>query len=98
MARASGYQRATPEHVWRWKLKNRYGLTAEEYEAILESQGGGCAICEKTPEEAGKRLSVDHDHETGDVRGLLCQSCNLALGMIEDHLDAALAYLAGVKL
>ena len=52
-------------------LKRKYGLTLEEYDAMLEAQGGVCAICgEPRPEE--RTLHVDHDHETGAIRGLLC--------------------------
>lgn len=51
-----------------------YGLTAEQYDALLERQGGRCAICRNRPGK--KRLAVDHDHGTGEVRGLLCGSCN----------------------
>jgi len=65
-------------------LKNFYKMTLDEYDAILESQGGHCALCPKTPEEDGRRLSVDHDHaccpgrETCGkcIRGLLCYICN----------------------
>lgn len=53
------------------------GVTDEEYAAMLERQGGGCAICGATPKT--RRLHVDHDHRTGGVRGLLCHRCNRAL-------------------
>jgi hypothetical protein len=53
------------------------GVTDEQYEAMLERQGGGCAICGATPKT--RRLHVDHEHRTGRVRGLLCHRCNRAL-------------------
>jgi len=53
------------------------GVTDEAYEALLEAQGGGCAICGAKPKT--RRLHVDHDHATGKVRGLLCHRCNRAL-------------------
>ena len=53
------------------------GLTLAAYEALLEAQGGGCAICGATPKT--RRLDTDHDHKTGKVRGLLCHRCNRAL-------------------
>ena len=81
------------EHVRRTSLKKLYGITAEEYDAMLESQGNVCAICKK-PQPTKRRLSVDHDHETGKVRGLLCTTCNLVLGYHEtDWLEKAKAYL-----
>lgn len=55
-------------------LQRTYGITAEEYDAILDHQEGRCAICLKPPK--AKRLAVDHDHRTGLVRGLLCTNCN----------------------
>ena len=59
----------------------QYGLTLEEYEAMLDEQIGVCAIC-KTSGEGN--LAVDHDHKTGKIRGLLCKKCNSALGFFGD--------------
>ena len=64
------------------RFKREYGITHDEYDAMLAKQYGGCAVCGKP--EAGKRLAVDHDHRTGKVRGLLCENCNRALGMAQD--------------
>ena len=76
-------------------LKRKYGLTVEEYDAMFTAQGGVCAICDlPRPEE--RTLHVDHDHETGAVRGLLCFTCNNALGNFRDSSDlfhAAAEYL-----
>lgn len=59
-------------------LQRTYGITSEDYDALLEFQGGRCAICRKPPRK--KRLVVDHDHRTGAVRGLLCPvACNYKL-------------------
>src|SRR5437764_1503494 len=60
-------------------------LTEDEYEAMLEAQGGVCAICKEKPK--GSRLSVDHVHGTDQVRGLLCNLCNPALGLFKDNPD-----------
>lgn len=64
-------------------LRHKYGITVEEYEAMLVSQSGACAICGGV-EPSGKRLAVDHDHGTGKVRQLLCHRCNLVLGQVHD--------------
>jgi hypothetical protein len=62
-------------------LKRQYGLTLEDYETMLVTQGGVCKMCGGPP---GKRmLAVDHDHETGKIRGLLCVRCNVGLGFYE---------------
>lgn len=77
------------EHV----LKSRYGLTMDDYYCLLQSQGNKCAICKK---EATKTLDVDHCHETGKVRGLLCNNCNRGLGHFQDDkhlLRNAMEYL-----
>ena len=77
-------------------LKRTFGMTQDGYEARLREQGGGCAVCGRPP-KPGKSLHVDHDHETGRVRGLLCFKCNAALGQLDDDLErieAALIYVA----
>lgn len=65
------------------QVKYRYKLSAADYYALHEIQGGRCAICHVPQEQMGERLAVDHDHATGDVRGLLCRPCNRALGAHE---------------
>lgn len=56
------------------RIGKTYGLTATDYDALLQAQGGRCAICRARPKS--KRLAVDHEHKTGAVRGLLCSRCN----------------------
>lgn len=76
-------------------IELKYGLTPEAWGNLFEKQGGVCAIC-KNPETQNKRISVDHDHETGKVRGLLCNNCNRGLGLLKDSLhtlSAAVEYL-----
>ena len=90
--RASG-QRAIADR--RYHLKRKYGISPEEYDVLLDRQGGGCAICGRPP-TPGISLHVDHDHLTGCIRGLLCFQCNNALGDFEDsheRLQLALHYL-----
>lgn len=70
-----------------------YGLSTEAYEAMFAEQGGKCAICRRPPSGA---LHVDHDHETGAVRSLLCSDCNTGLGLFQEApalLRAAEEYL-----
>jgi|SRR5579864_829080 len=78
-------------------LKRQYGLTPEQYDAMLASQNGLCAICSR-PETSARwtRLSVDHNHTTKVLRGLLCHACNKSLGLMQDsqaRLQSAIAYL-----
>jgi hypothetical protein len=80
------------------QLKYYYGMSVADYEALLAKQNGACAICKQT---FAQTPCVDHSHITGEVRGLLCRSCNLGLGHFKDdprltraataHLEAALA-------
>ena len=65
-------------------LQNSYGISIEEYEIMFEKQGGRCAICGKHQSELTKRLFVDHSHETGKVRSLLCTNCNFGIGYFKD--------------
>lgn len=69
----------------------RYGLTPERYDEILLAQGGVCAACGQPETGRNQRgpvsMAVDHDHDTGQVRGLLCMRCNRALGMLRDSAD-----------
>lgn len=65
-----------------------------DYHGLLSRQGGGCAICHAVPE--GRQHHIDHDHESGMIRGLLCGPCNMALGLFKDdvgRLEAAIHYL-----
>ena len=69
------------------KYLKRYGITHADYERILKAQGGVCAICESTETKKWDHFSVDHNHETGEVRGLLCATCNTGLGQFQDAPD-----------
>lgn len=75
-------------------LKHLYGMTLEDWENLYDAQKGCCAICKRNPDK--KRLSVDHDHATGKIRGLLCRSCNWLIGNAKDNQDVlhnAVVYL-----
>lgn len=74
-----------------WYLQNTFGITGDQYSEMLSLQGGVCAICGEGPKrKCDKHLVVDHDHDTGRVRKLLCHQCNSALGMMEEREDIAL--------
>lgn len=77
-------------------LRGTYGVTSEWYENTLDDQGGGCAICgTSTPAKGKQFLSIDHNHETGANRGILCHHCNVVVGVIESSkYFKALDYLA----
>lgn len=100
------YRRTNPEtyqtEYWMDNLVRackRMGITTSDYFRMYEEQGGRCAICErplKVGAGKGKSAAIDHDHETGKVRGLLCSQCNTALGLLQENLDtfwAAISYL-----
>jgi hypothetical protein len=77
-----------------WRLKCAYGITLEDKRTMLEAQNGKCAICDR--KVSGKSAHVDHDHETGQVRGILCHKCNVAIGLFGDeirNLTKAIDYL-----
>jgi hypothetical protein len=76
-------------------LKSAYEMSEEEYDRLEQEQKSLCAICHQAQSD-GHRLCIDHDHETGKIRGLLCHSCNKALGFFKDSvlfLEAAIRYL-----
>lgn len=78
-------------------LRASYGISEEDYNRILSKQGGVCAICgSDDPAGTGDHFAVDHDHETDEVRGLLCNRCNVGIGMLDDdagRLRSAVSYL-----
>ena len=73
------------ESFRRWKLRSAYGLTQDDYMNMLSNQEGGCALCSTTDPGKKKHFYVDHCHKTGIVRGLLCNDCNIALGLFRDQ-------------
>lgn len=80
---------------WRYNLKKNYGITPTEYLILLGQQMGVCAIC-KTKCISGRKLAVDHCHDTNRVRGLLCCNCNRGIGLLKHNvniLTAALDYI-----
>jgi hypothetical protein len=83
-----------------WKLRSYYGLTEEQYRTMHDEQKGVCWICKQPESDPRKSLSVDHCHETLKIRGLLCGTCNRALGFFKDDpllVARALEYLLRVE-
>lgn len=77
-------------------MKSAYGISMDGYNALFSLQQGRCAICNTHQDELNKNLSVDHCHDTGKIRGLLCQHCNSLLGFAKDSVEImnkAVSYL-----
>jgi len=109
--KSSDWRRHHPEQARNtsraWELKNKrrrkdtalrkdHGISLVKYEALLNKQEGACAICKQPLTENKKHLDVDHDHTTGKIRGLLCNSCNRGIGFLKDcpnTLRAAANYI-----
>lgn len=86
-----------PEFTWRNDLWYNYGITVEQYRQMFEDQNGVCMICGNSTDY---RLCVDHNHETGEVRGLLCRPCNSGLANYQEnvvYLQNAINYLRRFK-
>lgn len=84
-------------YAWLGCLK-KFGITEDDYNKMFESQVGLCAICHNP--ENGIKLAVDHCHDTGKVRGLLCKRCNMGIGLLGDNPDtiiSAAMYLKGKR-
>ena len=82
------------------KLKRRFGITLDDFNEMYKNQGGKCLICDATESMSSHRLAVDHCHITGKIRGLLCKSCNVALGGFKDNIESlkkAIKYLEEKK-
>lgn len=69
-------------------LKSRYGITIEELEALFQVQKGKCFICDNSFDDTKRKMTIDHNHDTGNIRGLLCRKCNSALGLFGEDIAA----------
>jgi hypothetical protein len=97
-AKAKQWDLDHPEESWANDIRYRFGITRDTYYAMLSEQGGVCKICGGKPTGRRNRLSVDHDHTTGIIRGLLCEHCNRGLGCFKDDLGLfrkVIEYLQG---
>lgn len=90
------FRKNNPDKIKGYKLKDRFGITLEDFKKMKLSQNNKCAICSKEETALDKRagrikeLAVDHCHKTGKIRSLLCGNCNQALGKIKENFDVAL--------
>ncbi|MCK5607318.1 hypothetical protein KAR91_35875 [Candidatus Pacearchaeota archaeon] len=80
----------------RHNLKHEYGMTVEQYNQMFADQNGVCFLCGKP--ELDRRLSVDHNHETGKIRSLLCRRCNMCVGIFENDIDLVKQILKYIKM
>ncbi len=83
-----------------FRLKRDYGISIDDYNSLLKAQNNRCAICGIENSKTKKDLDIDHDHKTGEIRGLLCNKCNILLGYCNENifvLDNAIAYLLFFK-
>lgn len=93
------FRTMNPGHQRGYLIKTTYGITVAEFTAMLDEQGGRCAVCRVVEVGIGPAKSqwnVDHCHRTGKVRGILCSPCNLGMGQLKDDpalLRAAADYL-----
>lgn len=99
-AKALEWYYANKKKFKSYEKKYKYGITEEEYQQMVVKQQGVCKICNNPPVKFKPVLYVDHDHETGKVRGLLCHFCNAGIGMLKDSpalLKRAIKYLKSNK-
>jgi len=75
------------------ELRNKFNITLEDYNYLLNKQDGCCLLCNRHYSEFVKGLAVDHNHETGQIRGLLCGPCNTRLGWFETNMKKIMEYL-----
>ena len=90
------YRKKNPLAVKSSELKKQFGITIEDYMDMLDKQGGKCAICDSASTGRYKYFAVDHCHNTGEIRGLLCDKCNRGIGLLGDDphvLAKAISYL-----
>jgi Recombination endonuclease VII len=95
-AKQRAYRRKNADKDREYHLQRQFGLTQAEYEQRLAAQDGSCAVCGNPPGKTS--LHVDHDHDTGAIRGLLCMRCNNALGLFREQprlLENGMCYVDG---
>ena len=93
----TGYQHSCRKCNSWYRKERTYGLNKEKWMALYNSQSGKCKICGCGVEVYGRATATDHDHETGEVRGILCNVCNSALGKLGDNEEGLLHALKYVR-
>ena len=78
-------------------LMRKFGITVSQYDRMLTDQEGRCAICKDPQAQLARNLAVDHCHDTGKIRGLLCLPCNTAIGLLKDSSDIVISLLEYLK-
>lgn len=94
--KAYNRRKQTPSQQRAWRIKKSYGVTTDQYNHMMVMQSDRCAICLTDEKPRYGYWHIDHDHQTGKVRGLLCEHCNHGLGKFSDDADnmrAAIKYL-----
>jgi hypothetical protein len=91
LLRNKQYRINNPEKSGKWyrkyQLKIKHGITEDMYIKLYTEQNGRCAICNTHQDDITMPFHIDHDHTTGKIRGLLCNRCNMALGLLKDNSD-----------
>ena len=91
--RVKARHKKNPERTRNNDLKRNYGITLQEHQQMFEEQNGVCATCKSPGDGKWKKLCVDHDHNTGKVRQLLCRRCNMILGQAYDNISLFEEYI-----
>jgi len=92
-ARKKAYREKNREKIRSKDLKRNFGISLHEYNLMSTEQKDKCACCGIHQNELTKKFAVDHDHDTGLIRGLLCNNCNLAIGKLGDNLEGVMKAL-----
>lgn len=79
------YREKYKNSIYNNHLKRNYGITFEDYNSMFNEQKGCCAICGTHQSELKQKLCVDHNHETGEIRKLLCKKCNWVIGLVDEN-------------
>lgn len=85
------WRKANKHRYKGYDLKRTYGITIRQYDQMLASQGDSCAICKRHKSLFKRHMNVDHNHETGKIRALLCSNCNTLIGLAQENPETCIA-------